>query len=312
MALPGTLTVEELFAPPQRARASISPDGTRIAYLAPWQGRLNVWVQGVGPAAEARRVTADENRSALNYSWTDDPRRLLYLQDDGGDENWHLYRVDLDDPDAAAVDLTPFPTATVLTFTQPVSRPGKAVVQMNIRQTQQFDLHELDIATGELTTPAENPGHVSGWLIGGEGALFASRLTSDGDIELSRWDNDARTLHPIAVCDGAAYPMGVFPVQITPDGTAVWIGSNRGTDRTRLVRLDLSTGEETEVAVFTARFIVRQWLYEASTTGRLAFAKIAMGFPLLGLAAVVGIWAVRRAAKRREVLAGELRPAQVI
>lgn len=41
--------------------------------------------------------------------------------------------------------------------------------------------------------------------------------------------------------------MGVFPVQMTPDRTGMWIGSNRGTDRTRPARLDLTTGEETEV-----------------------------------------------------------------
>ena len=47
--------------------------------------------------------------------------------------------------------------------------------------------------------------------------------------------------------DGADYPLGVYPIVVTPDGTGVWIGSNRDTDRTRLVRLDVATGEETEV-----------------------------------------------------------------
>jgi hypothetical protein len=51
----------------------------------------------------------------------------------------------------------------------------------------------------------------------------------------------------VATWDGADYPVGVMPVQITPDGTGMWVGSNRGSDRTRLVRFDLATGEETEV-----------------------------------------------------------------
>ncbi|WP_158083179.1 hypothetical protein [Streptomyces antioxidans] len=41
------LTVEDFFCTPLRTRASISPDGTRIAYLAPWRERLNVWVESV-------------------------------------------------------------------------------------------------------------------------------------------------------------------------------------------------------------------------------------------------------------------------
>ncbi|WP_267717182.1 DUF3159 domain-containing protein [Streptomyces sp. CoH17] len=74
-------------------------------------------------------------------------------------------------------------------------------------------------------------------------------------------------------------------------------------DKATLFAYDIAT--LTLFAVFAARFIVQQWLYEASTTGWLAFAKIAMGVPLYGLAAIVGIWAVRRDTKRREMLVGE-------
>ncbi|GAB2993394.1 hypothetical protein GCM10023080_069570 [Streptomyces pseudoechinosporeus] len=52
------LAVEDFFGAPVRAGASISPDGTRIAYLAPWRERLNVWVEGVDADEEARCVTA--------------------------------------------------------------------------------------------------------------------------------------------------------------------------------------------------------------------------------------------------------------
>ncbi|GAA1451404.1 hypothetical protein GCM10009602_50230 [Nocardiopsis tropica] len=104
MALPDPIPVEDLFGPSGRSRASISPDGTRIAYLAPWRNRLNAWVQDLDGGSEPRCVTADETRSVVRYEWADDPGRLLYLQDSGGDENWHLFRVDLDDPGSEADD----------------------------------------------------------------------------------------------------------------------------------------------------------------------------------------------------------------
>lgn len=72
MGLPKLITVEEFFAPPVRASASISPDGTMIAYLAPRKNRLNVWVQGIG-STEARCVTHDETRSVTGFFWGDDP-----------------------------------------------------------------------------------------------------------------------------------------------------------------------------------------------------------------------------------------------
>ncbi|MEU7144138.1 S9 family peptidase [Nocardia sp. NPDC046473] len=245
MALPEFISVEDFFKPPVSAAPSISPGGTRIAYLAPRKDRLNVWIQELDSDAEARCVTADENRNVYNFRWTDDPRWLLYTQDTGGDEQWHLYRVDLDNPDAPALDLTPFPRTAVIDFELPARRSGKVLVHLNNRKVELFDLCEIDLATGDITVLAENPGHVGAWLCGPDGEVFGRGLTTTGDIELSRWDSD--TLHPIALFDGADYPMGVLPVRLTPDGSGVWLGSNRGTDRTRLVRLDLTTGQETEV-----------------------------------------------------------------
>ncbi|WP_067844444.1 S9 family peptidase [Nocardia lijiangensis] len=247
MAAPEFISVEDFFRPPTSAAPSISPDGTRIAYLAPRNNRLNVWIKDLDSNEEARCVTAEENRGVHDFRWTGDSRWLLYTQDGNGDEKWHLYRVDLDNPGAEAIDLTPFPGATVVHFELPGERPGKALLHLNSRDIEVFDLCELDIATGAITVLAENPGHVAFWMCGPDGDLFARTLTSAGDIEISRWDVDAATLHPIAVYDGADYPMGVLPVRLTPDGSGVWIGSNRGTDRTRLVRLDLTTGAETEV-----------------------------------------------------------------
>ena len=246
MALPEIISVEDLFSSPERAAATISPDGTKIAYLAPWKNRLNVWVQSVDSAEDARRLTADDNRSVIGYGWTDDPRWLLYVQDNDGDENWHVYRVDLENPDAPVVDLTPFPGAKAL-LDLPAGLPGKVIVQLNNRKPELLDVYEIDIASGELTLLALNPGHVASWISSHNGELFTSALTPEGDVELSQWDRKTGTLRSIVVFDGADYPLGIYPLQITPDGTGVWLGSNRGTDRTRLVRVDLATGKETEV-----------------------------------------------------------------
>ncbi|MBS1691120.1 MAG: S9 family peptidase [Actinobacteria bacterium] len=249
MALPDIVTVEDLFSAPVRAAATISPDGTRIAYLAPWKNRLNVWVEridGTDPAGEARCVTADETRSVFIYQWTRDSRWLLYMQDGGGDENWHVYRVDPNDPDAAAVDLTPFPDVRAH-FTLPKGRPDTAIVQINKRNPELFDVYELDVATGELTLLAENPGNVVTWLCGHNGELFTSIQTADGGVELAQWDPTTRRMRSIRVYDGTDYPVGIHPIEITPDGGGIWLGSSEGSDRTRLVRVDVVTGAETEV-----------------------------------------------------------------
>jgi dipeptidyl aminopeptidase/acylaminoacyl peptidase len=246
MALPELLTVEDLFSSPVKAGASISPDGTKIAYLAPWKDRLNIWVRSVDREDDARCVTADSTRSVFSYEWTDDPRWLLYTQDTDGDENWHVYRIDLENPDDPAVDLTPFPGARAY-FELPAGRPGKAIVGLNKRNAAEFDAYELDIATGELILLAENPGNGASWFSGRDGELFALTVTAEGDVELSSRDATTGTLRRITTYDGADNTLGVFPIVVTPDGKGMWIGSNRHADRTVLARLDVASGEETEV-----------------------------------------------------------------
>lgn len=63
------------------------------------------------------------------------------------------------------------------------------------------------------------------------------------------------------------------------------------------------------VALFAARFVVQQWLYDGGHTGWLAFARIGMGYPLLGVALLVVFWAVRRANRRLPAVVQEREPA---
>ncbi|MEX0835143.1 MAG: hypothetical protein WD010_03560, partial [Nitriliruptor sp.] len=96
---------EILFGDPERDAPSISPDGTQLAWLAPDEGVMNVWVGGID-LADARPVTRDRDRGVRVVAWAHDGRHLLYIQDEAGDEDWHLHAVDLDSGEDR--DLTPF------------------------------------------------------------------------------------------------------------------------------------------------------------------------------------------------------------
>src|SRR3712207_3853319 len=108
-SMPPLIPRETLFGNPEKAQPSLSPDGTRLAYLAPLNGVLNVYV---GPAdaavggEEFVPVTRDEVRGIRMYFWAEDNRYVIYLQDRGGDENWRLHAVDPSTGEDR--DLTPF------------------------------------------------------------------------------------------------------------------------------------------------------------------------------------------------------------
>ena len=101
---------EVLFGNPERVSPHISPDGSQLAWIAPRDGVLNVWVAPVGASGVdwdgAKAVTDDTDRGIRFFAWAWDGRHLLYIQDTGGDENWRLYDVDMET--MARRDLTPF------------------------------------------------------------------------------------------------------------------------------------------------------------------------------------------------------------
>jgi Tol biopolymer transport system component len=92
--LPPLIPRSVIFGNPEMDAAQVSPDGKMIAYLAPVDGKLAVWVRTIGQGDD-RVVAQDAIRPIPSAKWQGDGEHILYLQDSGGDENYHLFRVDL-------------------------------------------------------------------------------------------------------------------------------------------------------------------------------------------------------------------------
>ncbi len=291
---PPPIALDRFFSDPRFANPSLSPDGLRIAYLAPHEGRRQVWVRGIDQDhADAVPVTHDTRRGITVHHWTDDPRFLLYLQDTDGNEDWHLYRVDLDrvgGPDAApAVDLTPMdPGSRVVGVEVFPPVPGSVLVVMN-RRPLHFDVFRIDVATGETTLHLAQDDPTGGVLFGRDGTpAFHTALGPDGTVEFSAIDpgGQRRPLHRMG---GAEHPMGVHPQLVTADGTGLLIGSYSGGDDLRLVRIDHATGEETVVAAVTGHDldisgamlpgVLPPVVYTARSTGEVLAARFVADRP---------------------------------
>lgn len=95
-----------LFGNPDKTQARLSPDGARVSYLAPRDGVLNVWVGLTDEPGEAKPVTRDTKRGIRLHFWAYTNQHVIYIQDKEGDEDWHVYCVDLESGEIT--DLTPF------------------------------------------------------------------------------------------------------------------------------------------------------------------------------------------------------------
>jgi dipeptidyl aminopeptidase/acylaminoacyl peptidase len=230
---------EVLFGNPERASPGISPDGTRIAWLAPVDGVLNVWVGQIG-ADDAKPVTDDTDRGIRDYRWAHDDRHLLYVQDRGGDENWHLYAVDLEG--GATRDLTPFDGVQAQLVATDKEFPDQVLVGLNKDNPELHDVYQLDLATGKLDLVASNPGFI-GWLADADLRVRCGVApTPDGGlIVMVRDSEDAEWRQALQV--GPEDALGTSPVAFSRDGNHLIMVSSQDANAARLVRLDLADGD---------------------------------------------------------------------
>ena len=158
---PPLIPREILIGNPVKESPTISPDGARLAYLAPGEGGvMNIWVRTRGRTDDTQ-VTHDTGQGIWTYAWAHDNRHLLYIQDKHGDENYHVYASDLAGGDAR--DLTPFAGAAAQNLLTDRNHPNEILVDLNRRDPALFDMHRIRLDTGEVTLEVENPGDVTDW-----------------------------------------------------------------------------------------------------------------------------------------------------
>jgi dipeptidyl aminopeptidase/acylaminoacyl peptidase len=237
-----------LFGNPAKTMGTVSPDGSRIAFLAPVDGVLNVWV-GDASGANAAPVTDDRDRGIRSYFWAHDNRHVLYVQDQGGDENWRLYSVNL--PTGAVTDLTPFDGVRAQPVALSQRRPTEMLVGLNREDPAYHDVYHVDLESGRLELVRSNPGFAgpsgNAWIADEDLEIRAAvRPTSDGSgYELCVPEGeDWRVIQTFDYEDAVTSST----LAVSGDGTRLYVLSSKGVNAGRLVRLDLATGAEEVIA----------------------------------------------------------------
>jgi dipeptidyl aminopeptidase/acylaminoacyl peptidase len=230
---------EVLFGNPERSRPAISPDGARIAWLAPVDGVLNVWVGKVG-GNDAKPVTDDTDRGVREYRWAHDNRHLLYVQDQGGDENWHLYAVDL--VGGATRDLTPFDGVQAQLVAADKRFPKVILVGLNKDNPELHDVYRVDLTTGQSTMVVPNPGFV-GWVADTELRVRCGvRPLPDGGLAVMARDSEDAEWRQV-LCVGQEDSLTTSPVGFSRDDRSLFLISSQDANAARLVRLDVAGGD---------------------------------------------------------------------
>lgn len=233
-----------IFGSPDKAGPQLSPDGTRLAFLAPVDGVLNVWIGPADDPGAAKPVTRDTGSGVLQYFWAMDGKHVLYLKDKDGDENHHLYRID---PAGGGItDLTPYQGVRVEVLNVSARRPGEVLVAMNHRETSLHDPHVIEIATGHDTLVEENPGYL-GYVADDDYRLrFALAPAADGSIDIMRRGDDGAWTVMSRI--GTEDNMTTGPIGVDAEGKTLYMTDSRGRNTACVTATDLATGSTTVVA----------------------------------------------------------------
>jgi dipeptidyl aminopeptidase/acylaminoacyl peptidase len=241
-----------LDAPAEHDYVTVSPDGKTIAYLAPSDKAVaNIWVEDLA-THQKHMVTRSEHHGIGGYQWAYDSSHLLYQSDENGNEDFHLYSVDL--KSGAIRDLTPFlGIRAEQTLLEP-SHPEEVLVSMNLRDAKLFDIYRVNLLTGATTMEAQNPGDVIGWAADSNLMIRAATAFNDSletvvrvrDSAKAPWRDLLKIPFEQAPFLGQVNGGNVI-VGFSPDGKKLVIGSSKGSPTNRLVELDTTTGKELRV-----------------------------------------------------------------
>ncbi len=230
-AMPPLLPMEDFFRNPDTAAFSISPDGTRLAFAKPWEHRMNVYVREIATGDE-KRITSATERDIAGFFWKGNDK-IVYAQDAGGDENFHVYITDIQG--AEARDLTPFEKVRAGILDDLEDDPNHMLIEMNQRNPEVFDVYRCDINTGELTQLAENPGNIVGWMTDHDGKLRVAVQTDGVDESFLYRTNEDEEFRTLITTN---FKETFSPILFAYDNKLMYVASNLSQDKVAIYTFD--------------------------------------------------------------------------
>jgi dipeptidyl aminopeptidase/acylaminoacyl peptidase len=245
-----------LFGNPVRTQARLSPDGRYISFLAPKDGVLNVWLAPFANLQVAKPITDDKTRGVREHYWAFTGAHVLYVQDEGGDENWRVLSVDVES--GVQIDLTPIAGVQAQIVGLSALRPNVALIGLNDRKPEWHDLFEIDVVTAQRKLIERNDQGFAGYL---EDLALAPRLAvktrADGGGEFFRrtdagWES--------FLLYGQSDSLTTRPLIVESAGAALML-SALGRDKAALMRVDLATGKESVIGQSERADVADVWLH---------------------------------------------------
>jgi dipeptidyl aminopeptidase/acylaminoacyl peptidase len=248
MEQPEIIALEDLFGVPERSQPKLSPDGRYLTYLAPHNGVSNIWLRTVG-TEDDHPLTDDDNRGIIFYGWMYNGEQVLYLQDSGGDENHHIFVIDLENGATRQLTSTPagaaWPVKAMVMAASP-ERPDELLIGLNSRDERIHDLYLLNTRSGDMQLVQESRVEITDWAIDHYLSVRGyMKAEPDGGMSLCFRDGEGQ--HSKVRQWGFEDALGVALLGFGPLNEKLLMFNSAGRNAIALTELDPASGTEREL-----------------------------------------------------------------
>lgn len=242
--------LRDFFKNPEEAGHTLSPDGTQIAFLKPWESRMNVFTRNlserppgsVNIVSADKRVTEVKDRDISKFFWKSSSM-IVFSRDFGGDENDHLFSANL--KTGKIIDLTPFEKTRAKLFNdlEDVSDTDILVLH-NHRDPKVFDVYRINTLTGASTLVVQNPGQFTSWVADHKGRVRLALEAEGLNTNVLYRDSEAQKFRKLF---SYGYKDDFYPVAFTADNRNILAISNVGRDKNSIVEFNPQINKEQKI-----------------------------------------------------------------
>jgi dipeptidyl aminopeptidase/acylaminoacyl peptidase len=228
-----------LFGNPVKAGAQLSPNGKWLSWMAPVNGVMNVWVAPSNQPDAAKPMTASTDRPIPRHFWSKNSEQVLFIRDNAGDENFHLYGVDV--TSGKQQDLTPFGKVRVILIGDSNQRPDEMLVGINDRDPRWHDVYSINLKTGERKLLLKGDGFAGFDADDQLQVRLAARPNAEGGVDYYYVKDNV--VADKAFLSTSLEDSNTGPLSFTADGKTLYWMDSRDRDTTALFAEDTSTGQ---------------------------------------------------------------------
>lgn len=265
---PKIIPLGVLFSNPERSLLKISPNGKKISYLAPLNGILNIWIKTIGKNDDYA-VTNINKRGIQEYVWAENNKYILFVQDQNGDENYHIYKIDVETRNIS--DLTPFKNVNAQIHTINKKFPYEILITMNKRNKKLLDVYSINLISEKIELIAKNPGNIDVWLADSNFIVRAAVAPKEdgSSVLLLRKDNSGKWFEFLKwgfedSLVGSVPPKGSRPISFSYDNKFLYLIDSTDYNTQRLIKINLSTKQK-EVLAFDDEYDIDSVIIDKNT-----------------------------------------------